>query len=63
MYGGLSISKGIKSQTLAFVGTINSECTRVFSACKYITKGNQNISVKDLKRIYVSWIENYYQFD
>lgn len=63
MYGGLSISEGIKSQILAFVGTINSEYTRVFSSCNPITKGNPNISVKDLKGILVSWIENYYHFD
>lgn len=34
MYGALSISKGSKGYTLAFVGTINSDCTRVFSDCK-----------------------------
>lgn len=34
MYGALSISKGAKGHTLAFVGTINNECTRVFSDCK-----------------------------
>lgn len=34
MYGALSISKGSKGYTLAFVGTINSDCTRVFSDYK-----------------------------
>lgn len=34
MYGALSISKGSKGNTLAFVGTINSDCTKVFSDCK-----------------------------
>lgn len=37
MYGALSISKNSKGgSTLAFVGTINSECTRVFSDCKKV---------------------------
>ena len=31
MYGALSVSKGAKGFTLAFVGTINNECTKVFS--------------------------------
>lgn len=34
MYGALSISKGQKGYTLAFVGTTNSDCTKVFSDCK-----------------------------
>ena len=31
MYGALSLSKGKKGFTLAFVGTINRECTKVYS--------------------------------
>lgn len=34
MYGALSISKGKKGNTLAFVGTINNQCSKVFSDCK-----------------------------
>lgn len=34
MYGALSVSRGHKGYTLAFVGTINAECTKVFSDCK-----------------------------
>lgn len=34
MYGSLSLSKGRKGYTLAFVGTINAECTKVYSDCK-----------------------------
>ncbi len=34
MYGAISISKGRQGNTLAFVGTINSDCTRVFSDCQ-----------------------------
>lgn len=31
MYGALSISKGAKGFTLAFVGTIDKTCTKVYS--------------------------------
>jgi len=31
MYGGLSISKGANGFTLAFVGTIDKNCTKVYS--------------------------------
>lgn len=34
MYGGISISKGKKGYTVAFVGTTNNEGTKVYSACK-----------------------------
>jgi hypothetical protein len=36
MYGALSVSKAKKGYTLAFIGTINSECTKIFSDCKNI---------------------------
>lgn len=45
MYGALSISKGSKGNTLAFVGTINDECTKVVSDCKVGIKDKQNIPV------------------
>jgi len=31
MYGAYSISKGAKGYTLAFVGTIDKTCTRIYS--------------------------------
>lgn len=34
MYGAISLSKGAKGYTLAFVGTISNDCTKVFSDCK-----------------------------
>lgn len=61
MYGALSISKGDKGYTLAFVGTINSECTKVFSACKYGIKDKENIPVSEIKDIFVNWAKSYYQ--
>ena len=33
MYGSLSISKGEKGYTLAFVGTGKDDCTQVYSQC------------------------------
>lgn len=61
MYGALSISKGDKGHTLAFVGTINSQCTKVFSACKYGIKDKENIPVKDFEDIFINWAKSYYQ--
>lgn len=34
MYGAISLSKGSKGYTLAFVGTINNDCTKVYSDCR-----------------------------
>ena len=34
MYGALSLSKGKKGFTLAFVGTCSNDCTKVYSECK-----------------------------
>ena len=34
MYGSFSISKGKSGFTLAFVGSLNSDYTKVFSYCK-----------------------------
>lgn len=63
MYGALSISKGEKGHTLAFVGTINSECTKVFSACKYGIKDKENIPVKEFEQIFINWAKSYYQLN
>lgn len=40
MYGSFAISKGKSGYTLAFVGTLDSDFTKVFSYCKtgYKTK-------------------------
>lgn len=61
MYGAMSLSKGKKGYTLAFVGTINSECTKVFSDCKIGIKDKENIPVDTLEEIYVSWAKHFFQ--
>lgn len=45
---------------MAFVGTINNECTKVFSDCKIGIKDKENIPVKDLEDIYVNWARSFY---
>lgn len=60
MYGSLSLSKGKNGYTMAFVGTINNECTKVFSDCKIGIKDKENIPVKDLEDIYVNWARSFY---
>ena len=61
MYGAISISKGSKGNTLAFVGTLNSECTRVFSDCRVGIKDKENIPVDYFEEIFISWAKAYYQ--
>lgn len=61
MYGALSISKGGKGYTLAFVGTINGECTKVFSDCKVGIKDKENIPVEVLEDMFVNWAKGYFQ--
>lgn len=64
MYGALSISKGEKGgYTLAFVGTINSECTKVFSACKYGIKDKENIPAKEFEEMFINWAKSYYKLN
>ena len=53
MYGAISISKGSKGNTLAFVGTINNECTKVYSDCKIGIKSKESVPVKDLENMFV----------
>lgn len=43
MYGGLSISKGAGGFTLAFVGTIDKTCTRIYSEAIVGLKSKDNI--------------------
>lgn len=61
MYGAMSISKNSHGgNTLAFVGTINSECTRVFSDCKRV--GNkESIPSETIEQIFVNWAKTYFQ--
>lgn len=61
MYGALSMSKGQKGFTLAFVGTINNECTKVFSDVKMNIKKKEEIPVDMLEDIFISWAKAYYQ--
>ena len=60
MYGALSISKGKKGNTLAFVGTTNSECTKVYSECKVGIKDKENIPVEILEDMFVGWAKTFY---
>lgn len=60
MYGALSISKGKKGNTLAFVGTINSECTKVYSDCKVGIKDKENIPVEILEDMFIGWAKSYF---
>lgn len=48
MYGAISLSKGSKGFTIAFVGTINNECTKVYSDCQIGIKSKENIPVDTL---------------
>lgn len=62
MYGAISLSKGTKGKfTLAFVGTINNECTKVFSDCKVDISSKDSIPVKDLENIFVEWAKSFFQ--
>ncbi len=45
MYGAISLSKGKGGHTLAFVGTINNECTKVYSDIKMQIKKKEEIPV------------------
>ena len=61
MYGGLSLSRGTKGYTLAFVGTINQECTKVYSCAKMKIRRKEELSVALLQDIFVEWAKSYYQ--
>lgn len=61
MYGALSISKGKKGYTLAFVGTINNQCSRVYSECKTGIKDKENIPLDVLQRIFLNWGRYYHK--
>jgi len=59
MYGSFAISKGKKGFTLAFVGTLDANFTKVFCYCKtgYTTK--ENIAQADFENLFVNWAKNY----
>lgn len=38
MYGGLTVSKGSNGSYLSFVGSIDDDLTKFFSACKKVPK-------------------------
>lgn len=59
MYGAFSISKGKKGFTLAFVGTLNSENTRVFSFCKTGYPRKEAIPKNDFSQIYKDWAKSF----
>lgn len=59
MYGAFSISKGPRGFTLAFVGTLNSENTKVFSMCKMGYKRKEDIPKADFDAIFYAWAKNY----
>jgi hypothetical protein len=59
MYGAFSISKGKKGFTVAFVGTVNSECTKVVSYCKTGYKRKEDIPKADFDTIFLHWAKNF----
>jgi len=59
MYGAFSLSKGRKGFTLAFVGTLNSENTKVISYCKTGYKKKEDIPKVDFDAIFLNWAKNY----
>lgn len=61
MYGALSLSKGKGGFTLAFVGTINNQCTKVCSDVKLGIKKKEEIPVAVLEEIFVNWAKNFYK--
>lgn len=63
MYGALSISKGKGGYTLAFVGTINPECTKVYSDCKLRIARKEDIPVDVLEKMFIEWAKAYFQLN
>jgi hypothetical protein len=59
MHGAFSISKGKKGFTLAFVGTLNSENTKIFNYCKTGYRNKEDIPKADFDAIFMSWAKNY----
>jgi aubergine-like protein len=59
MYGAFSISKGKRGFTLAFVGTLNPENTKIFNSCKTGYKRKEEIPKADFDAIFMNWAKNY----
>ena len=61
MYGALSLSKGKKGYTLAFVGTCSADCTKVYSECKIGLKRKEEIPPETLNNIFYNWARTYFK--
>ena len=61
MYGALSLSKGKKGFTLAFVGTCSNDCTKVYSECKVGIKRKEEIPREVLDKIFYNWAKTFYK--
>lgn len=59
MYGSFAISKGKKGFTLAFVGSIDPNFTKVFCYCKTGYKNKENIAQADFEAMFVNWAKYY----
>lgn len=59
MCGGIAISKGKRGFTLAFVGTIDTNFTRVFTWCKTGYKSKEAIPTADYEAMFINWARNY----
>lgn len=61
MYGAFSISKGPKGYTLAFVGTLNSVSSKIFTYCKTGYKSKEDIPKADFEAALTKWAQNYFK--
>jgi hypothetical protein len=59
MYGAFAISKGKKGFTLAFVGSLNSENTKVYNTCRIGYKRKEDIPKADFDVIFYNWAKCY----
>ena len=61
MYGAYSVSKGAKGFTLAFVGTIDQACSKVYSEAVVGIKRKEDIPETTFDSIFKNWAKNYYK--
>lgn len=61
MYGAVSLSKGKKGFTLAFVGTCSPDSTKVYSECKVGIKRKEEIPPDTLNTIFYNWARTYFK--
>ncbi len=59
MYGSFAISKGKKGFTLAFVGSLDANLTKVFCYCKTGFKSKDNIPEAEYETMFVNWAKHY----